>query len=328
MKEPLVSVITPCYNSAGYIGRYLDCILAQDYDNIQLIIINDGSKDATEEIVKSYVVSLEEKGVTLTYSYQQNQGLGAAINAGLKLIKGEYFTWCDSDNLLTNDYFRENIAFFEAHPEAMIVRCDGYNVLDRDIYNPLSRMSDGVTNKYEKKLFLPCLTAKDFYFGCTMLRTSAFDSVNPQREIYPSREGQNWQIMLPMFYKYDSYYIDKPMFYFVIREDSISHAAAHKGFEAIIKQNNACEELEATVIKGMGIPEEKEYLNIVYRQYSYIRFWIADQYGKTLTLKAEYHKIKENGWLTDEIYDVHRRWMNPLWRIAHKLKAKGWKRLT
>ena len=203
---PLVSVITPCYNSEKYISRYLDCIIAQSYSNIQLIIVNDGSIDNTEKIIFDYQDRLLKKGIKVTYKYQENKGLGGAINTGLKLVEGEFFTWCDSDNLLTPDYFEENAEYFLEHPEAAIVRCDGYNVLDTDIHAPISKMSDGIKNKNEKHLFMNCLTAKEFYFGCTMLRLSAFEAVNPSREIYESREGQNWQIMLPMFYRYESLY--------------------------------------------------------------------------------------------------------------------------
>lgn len=321
MMEPLVSVITPCYNSERFIERYLDCLLRQTYHNIQLIIVNDGSVDQTEQIVDGYKDRLERQGIELTYKYQENKGLGGAINTGLKLVQGEFFTWCDSDNLLTDDYFEVNVKYFLEHPEAQIVRCDGYNVLDSDVTKPLSRMSDGLKNRFETKLFLNCLTCREFYFGCTMLRTSAFESVNPDREIYPSREGQNWQIMLPMFYRYEAHYIDKPMFYFVIREDSISHAAGKKGIDAMIEQNNACEETEAIVIKSMHIPEEKEYLDIIYKQYALIRFWIADQYGRLDILEDEYKKIRNSGWLTNEVEKAYKRWKNPIWRIGHGMKG-------
>ena len=322
MMRPLVSIITPCYNSERFIERYLECLLRQTYHNVQLIIVNDGSKDRTEDIVYGYKARLENTGITLTYQYQNNLGLGGAINTGLKLVEGEFFTWCDSDNLLTDDYIEVKVAYFLEHPEAQIVRCDGYNVLDSAVDKPISRMSDGLKNRFETKLFLNCLTCKEFYFGCTMLRTSAFEEVNPQREIYQSREGQNWQIMLPMLYHYEAHYIDKPMFFFVIREDSISHAAAHKGADAMIKQNSACEETEAIVIKAMHVPEEKEYLDIIYKQYSMIRFWITDQYGKLNILEEEYGKMSQNGWLTDEVKKTYNRWMNPLWRIGHKLRGR------
>lgn len=183
-------------------------------------------------------------------------------------------------------------------------------------------MSDGIKDRFATKLFLNCLTCREFYFGCTMLRTTAFDAVNPSREIYPSREGQNWQIMLPMFYRYESHYIDKPMFYFVIRQDSISHAAMSRGMEARLAQNNEYKKIEETVIKSMGVPEEQEYLAILCRRFALIRFWIADEYGNLEILRKEYQTLKQNGWATDIVEKAYRRWQNPLWRLGHSLKGK------
>lgn len=319
-QNPLVSIITPCYNSASYIARFMNSLLNQSYKDIEWIVINDGSTDETENIIKSYIEKFEEKGIQVIYRYQTNQGLGGAINTGLKYISGEFFTWCDSDNLFTDDYVSEKVKFFSLHPEAAIVRCDGYIVSDLDIEHPIAKLADNNPEKYNKKLFLNCLTCKNFHFGCTMLRTNAFDTVNPSREIYPSREGQNWQIMLPMFYKYDSFYIDKPMFFFVIREDSISHAASNKGLEAIIEQNNECERTEEIVIKSMHIPEEKEFLDIVHKQYAFIRFWLYDKYDDYDNLQREYLYIKENDWLDESVSDVFKRRKSVIWRFLHKVK--------
>jgi len=318
--SPLVSIITPCYNSENYITRFMDCLLAQTYSNIEWIAVNDGSIDGTEDLIHGYKDLFDNKGIKVVYHYQENKGIGGAINAGLKYISGEFFTWCDSDNLLTEDYTSKNVEYFLSHPEANIVRCDGFYVLDSDIIHPLSRLSDGVQEKDKKDLFINCLTCKDFYFGCTMLRTEAFDKVNPEREIYPSREGQNWQIMLPMFYHYDSFYMDIPMFYFVIREDSISHAASKKGLKASMDQNNACEETEDIVIRSMIIPEEKEYLEIIHKQYSIIRFWLYDKYDNDEGLEKEYKLIKGNNWMDDSIETVYRRRNNVFWKMMHSLK--------
>lgn len=320
MKNPLVSIITPCYNSSAYISRFIKSLLNQSYKNIEWIVVNDGSTDETESIIKSYYEDFKAQGMRVIYQYQTNQGLGGAINTGLKFVSGDYFTWCDSDNLFTEDYVFEKIKFFSEHPEAVIVRCDGFIVLDSDVEHPIAKLADNNPEKNKKNLFLNCLTCKNFHFGCTMLKTDAFDLVNPNREIYPSREGQNWQIMLPMFYKYDSYYIDKPMFYFVIREDSISHAASNKGLEASIKQNNECEKTEEIVVKTMQIPEEKEYLDIIHRQYSLIRFWLYDKYDDYEKLKREYLYLKENQWLEKPVCDTFKRRKSVVWMILHKVK--------
>ena len=63
MNAALISIIAPCFNGEHYIGRFLDSILAQTYPNIELILINDGSKDKTEEIIMSYKPQLEQKGI-------------------------------------------------------------------------------------------------------------------------------------------------------------------------------------------------------------------------------------------------------------------------
>lgn len=60
--NPLVSILTPCYNSQDYLERYLDSILKQTYSNLELIIINDGSQDRTEEIALSYIDVFQERG--------------------------------------------------------------------------------------------------------------------------------------------------------------------------------------------------------------------------------------------------------------------------
>ncbi len=316
----LVSIITPCYNSEQYISRYLDSILSQTYKHIQQIIIDDGSTDETAHIIERYKPFLEDAGIELTYYYQENTGLGGAVNSGLKLIKGDFFTWCDSDNYFTHDYIEENVQYFENHSDASIVRCDGYIVSNSDTNKPIAKLSDSITDKYEKHLFFQCLQAKEFYFGCTMLRTVAFDRINPEREIYPSREGQNWQIMLPMFYNYDSYFIDKPMFYFVVREDSISHSASQRGLLAQIDQIDECERIEEITIKSMHIPEEKQCLDIIHKQYSLIRFWLADKYRNKEVLMKEYEVLKTNGWTNQEIEKVFSRWNNCFWRIIQKIK--------
>ena len=89
-KNPLVSIISPCYNGEKYLLPFLKSLLEQDYAPIELIFVNDGSTDGTEQIVLSYKERLSEKGIELQYIYQENAGQAAAINCGLKVFSGEY----------------------------------------------------------------------------------------------------------------------------------------------------------------------------------------------------------------------------------------------
>ena len=68
----LVSIVTPCYNSAPFIRPLLDSILLQDYPAIEMFAIDDGSTDDTDQIIKAYIPRFQERGYTLTYLYQEN----------------------------------------------------------------------------------------------------------------------------------------------------------------------------------------------------------------------------------------------------------------
>ena len=103
-ENPLVSIITPCYNGENVMHRLLDSILSQTYSNIEFILINDGSTDHSEEIWYQYEKKFNEKGIKTIYIHQRNQGLGAAINAGLKVFTGDYLCWPDID-----DYFEREV---------------------------------------------------------------------------------------------------------------------------------------------------------------------------------------------------------------------------
>ncbi len=97
---PLVSVCVPAYNHEKYIAECIQSIIEQDYKNIELIIINDGSKDKTDEIIKSYEKICRERFVKFEYRNRENRGLSATLNEMLDWSKGKYFTCIASDDVL------------------------------------------------------------------------------------------------------------------------------------------------------------------------------------------------------------------------------------
>jgi hypothetical protein len=102
--NPLVSVIMPVYNGVNYIRESLGSVLDQTYKNIEIIIVNDGSKDDTEEIVKSY------KDSRIRYFKKENGGVATALNLGIKKMKGEYFSWLSHDDVYSVDKIEKQIA--------------------------------------------------------------------------------------------------------------------------------------------------------------------------------------------------------------------------
>ena len=94
-----VSVIIPMYNVEKYIGQCVESVCGQTLRELEVICIDDGSNDATAQVVES----LREKDERVSLVVQRNQGVSASRNAGLKLARGEYISFLDSD-----DYLKEN----------------------------------------------------------------------------------------------------------------------------------------------------------------------------------------------------------------------------
>lgn len=90
--NPLVSIIIPVYNGANYVAEAIESALNQTYKNIEIIVVNDGSTDETEKIVKKY-------GDKVRYFSKENGGTSTALNVGIKNMKGDYFSWLSHDDM-------------------------------------------------------------------------------------------------------------------------------------------------------------------------------------------------------------------------------------
>ncbi|MDF4756482.1 glycosyltransferase family A protein, partial [Vibrio parahaemolyticus] len=92
----LVSVIVPLYNAEKYIEETMESILNQTYKNIEIVIVDDGSKDQSSSIVKNLKKKYPEQ---IKYILQENQGVSVARNTGIENASGEYISFLDSDDL-------------------------------------------------------------------------------------------------------------------------------------------------------------------------------------------------------------------------------------
>lgn len=223
MDRPLVSVITPCYNGENVMHRLLDSILAQTYANMEFILVNDGSTDRSEEVWNTYCDRFEKRGIRYQYIYQKNQGLGAAINTGLKHMTGEYFCWPDIDDYLDPASVEKRLNFLQDNPEFAAVSSDAYIYQESDLNNPVGTAAEWMEHKFDENQFFWMLKGQSLYCsGCHMLRTKYFLDVNPKRRIYPARRGQNNQLLLPVYYKYKRGFIDQPLYHYIIYRQSMS----------------------------------------------------------------------------------------------------------
>lgn len=95
-KRPLVSVVIPVYNVEAYLKRCVDSVLAQTYSNLDVVLVDDGAMDSSGAICDGYA----ERDVRIRVLHQDNGGLSAARNAGMKLVRGDYVVFVDSDDCI------------------------------------------------------------------------------------------------------------------------------------------------------------------------------------------------------------------------------------
>jgi glycosyltransferase involved in cell wall biosynthesis len=127
--QPLISVIIPCYNYGAYIRDAIDSIRAQTYQNWEMLLVDDGSKDNTAAIAQEYVA----QDARISYHYQANQGLSAARNTGLGLAKGEYVQLLDADDYIAPEKLALHLQTLLAQPQAALVFGDTYNFQHSEI---------------------------------------------------------------------------------------------------------------------------------------------------------------------------------------------------
>jgi glycosyltransferase involved in cell wall biosynthesis len=118
-KNPLISIIVPCYNDGKYIYECLNSIHKQHYKNYEIVVINDGSTDSkTNEIINK--INHPKIKVLQT----QNQGPSKARNQAIHSSKGKYILPLDSDNKIGSNFIKEAICILEKSPNVKIVNCD------------------------------------------------------------------------------------------------------------------------------------------------------------------------------------------------------------
>lgn len=103
MEKPIFSIIIPCYNVEKYISKTIESALNQTFDNFELILINDGSKDKTKEIIEFY----EKQDKRIKVINKVNEGVSKTRNLGIELAKGEYLYFLDGDDCIESNLLEE-----------------------------------------------------------------------------------------------------------------------------------------------------------------------------------------------------------------------------
>lgn len=298
MHDPKVSLIIPCYNIEKVCDRFFQSLLDQDFTDVQLILVDDGSTDDTAAKIKSYQAALEQLGYQFEYYYQNNKGVGGAINYGLKKVRGELLCWADPDDYYEKNAFSVRVKYMQEHPECMALDADSYERKSSDTENAVRARTHFPEREEPKQFWLLLNYNSNFNSGCHMLRMEGFRKVNPEMDIYEARRGQNWQLLLPVYYEYDRHYLDVPVYNYIIYEKSMSHGL--KTYEDFMKRYEENGAIQSETIKRMLISEEEKakYLHRIDMMTTRLYLYAAMGAHKKPEFKEQYKKLRKNGEIT------------------------------
>lgn len=215
MSQPLVSVCIPTYNNADYIEETIQCVINQTYQNIELIVVDDKSKDETVEIIQS----IKDNRIKL-YINEKNLGMSGNWNRCMELCTGEYIKLICADDLIHKELIQREVEAMEQHPEVLLVESDTQFV---DKYGKAKgyyrryRKSGVVDGKEISKV---CVRTRD-QFGAplaNLVRRSAYEQSGgfDSSFVYII----DYDFFMTIANKGKVYIIHEPLNYFRIRYDS------------------------------------------------------------------------------------------------------------
>lgn len=211
---PKVSVIVPVYNVEKYIEKCLDSLINQTLEDIEFIVVNDGSTDNSKELIMKYA----EKCNKIKYYEKKNGGLSDARNYGMKFATGDYIAFLDSDDFVENTIY-EKMYKKAIEEEADYVECDFYWAYpNKDAY--LLKKDEGV--RYTNK--------KDMFIYARVVAWNKLIKREIIKEQFP--KGLNYEDveffykLLPSINKFA--FVEEPLIYYIQRSNSIVNKQNYK----------------------------------------------------------------------------------------------------
>lgn len=179
---PRISVIMPAYNAQQYIAEAIDSILGQTFSDFELIVLNDCSRDATGEIVRSYSDS------RLVYvENEENLGVAGTLNRGLALASGEYIARMDSDDISLPQRFAQQVAFLDANPQ--VIACGSNAILFGDTQGKTEMPTD------DRSIRLRMALTNPFVHPSMMLRKSALEGIGYDCTFEGREDYRMWMVL-------------------------------------------------------------------------------------------------------------------------------------
>ena len=268
LKQPLISIIVPVYKVEKYLERCVNSILAQDYPNLEVILVDDGSPDNCGQIADNYA----KTDSRIIVVHQENQGLSGARNTGLDMARGELIGFVDSDDWIEKDMFSSLYHDMETN-NADASLC-GYHIVNIDDENNVSDMVNFIPDSLkDSNDFKPplVLSNKQDIFGCLLGKiTPPAWAILYKKELFAG-------IRFPMGKVHEDLYVTHrlfdrasritispdPKYYYLIRPGSISHSSETHLEMLFNSLGGAMDQYEHISLKCPGLT--KKVLKNVYK---------------------------------------------------------------
>jgi len=254
---PTVSINLCCYNSEKYLEETLQSIFAQTYKDWELIIINDGSSDSTESIVRQYIC----QGYPIIYHYQDNKGLGFSRNEALKHSRGKYIAFIDHDDIWMPDKLEKQIPLFYKDPKTAIVTSNAIQFNEKG-NNALFCKKKPKTGHVFRELLVN-------YFICLSTAVISRRVLDDLDEWFDSRfrHIEEAELFTRIAYAWYLDYVDEPL----------AKNRIHKESSSYLRPDLSPKETEMMISKFMGLyPDfEKLYYKELLKLRYYTQYYFA-----------------------------------------------------
>ncbi len=301
--KPLVSIIVPVYNGSNYLKEALDSALAQTYDNVEIIVVNDGSCDdlKTEQVALSY----KEK---IRYIAKENGGSSSALNEGIRNMRGEYFSWLSHDDLyLPQKIEKQMDAMMEQNPEDTIIVCGG-TLMDKD-GNSLMSKPNKLSGFKSPSCALESLSHGKGINGCGVLISKAvLDRVGyfDEKMVYLNDLDYWWRLI---FKNVNVFYMTEKLVKTRIHGQQVS----------VLKKNIFNKERHYLADKLLMLLDEVEMDR--YDAEKQVAYFCASE-----NLKKEYIQAKEKVFATRKANLITRIYLFSAWMYGYAKRFLTWLR--
>lgn len=247
-----ISIVVPSYNQSKFIGRTIDSVLDQKYKEVEVIVVDGGSRDGTVEILKKY-------GDKIKWISEKDKGQTEAINKGMKMATGTIMAYLNSDDTYEPDALDKVAEYFDKNPKVMIVYGKGRHIDENDKY-----INDYPTEKVNRNI----LRTK-----CPICQPTVFW----RRELWEKIGDFDEKLNYAMDYQYWLRVVEKYDFYFI--GEYLANTRLHEETKTLSQKEKVAEEIINVHKNLFGRVDDRWILNYIGEKYGTDKkTWIRESF--------------------------------------------------